>query len=137
MISAVESSPSPSSISKIATPKNLLSEVASGSVKVSQNVVMPFLFHRVPAAGLDGAMIVIKHDLRASTTMAGRSARWLEMKTIPEHRTRCTKMTSQEALTRPRAEARRRQQQLESEQTNRPEPHPHFSIKDRHGRVAM
>jgi hypothetical protein len=36
-----------------------------------------------------------------------------------------------------RAEARRRQQQLESEQSNRPEPHPHFSIKDRHGRVAM
>jgi hypothetical protein len=36
-----------------------------------------------------------------------------------------------------RAEARRRQQQLESEQANRPEPHPHFSIKDRHGRVAM
>src|SRR5262249_44899952 len=44
MISAVKSSPSPSSISKITTPKNLLSEVASGSVKVSQNVVMPFLF---------------------------------------------------------------------------------------------
>jgi hypothetical protein len=36
-----------------------------------------------------------------------------------------------------RAEARRRQQQLESEQANRPELHPHFSIKDRHGRVAM
>src|SRR5215467_12688351 len=99
MISAVESSPSPSSISKIATPKNLLSEVASGSVKVSQNVVTPFLFHRYPPP-VYGAMIVIKHDLRASTTMAGRSARWLEMKTIPEHRTRCTKMTSQEALTR-------------------------------------
>jgi hypothetical protein len=29
-----------SSISKIATPKNLLSEVASGSVKLSQNVVI-------------------------------------------------------------------------------------------------
>ena len=27
---------------EITTPKNLLSEVASGSVKVSQNVVMPF-----------------------------------------------------------------------------------------------
>src|SRR5262249_43281604 len=40
MISAVESSPSPSSISKITTPKNLLSDVASGSVKVSQNVVI-------------------------------------------------------------------------------------------------
>src|SRR5262249_48714243 len=40
MISAVESSPSSSSISKITTPKNLLSEGASGSVKVSQNVVI-------------------------------------------------------------------------------------------------
>jgi hypothetical protein len=84
-------------------------------------------------------MIVIKHDLSTNTTMARRSARWLEMKTIPEPHTKCTKTTSQEALTRRALKRgpRRRQQQLESEQANRPEPHPHFSIKDRHSRVAM
>jgi transposase len=96
-------------------------------------------------AGLDWAMIVTKlhldeevarlAPLRQAQVWQGRSAQRLEMKTIPEPRTRCTKTTSQEALTR--AEARRRQQQLESGQSNRPEPHPHFSIKDRHGRVAM
>src|SRR5262245_184743 len=53
MISAVESSPSPSSISKITTPKHLLSEVASRSVKVSQNVVIATI-HRISARAACG-----------------------------------------------------------------------------------
>jgi transposase len=62
-------------------------------------------------AGLDWAMIVTKlhldeevarlAPLRQAQVWQGRSAQRLEMKTIPEPRTRCTKTTSQEALTRP------------------------------------